>query len=626
MNANLLKQRVHRRSILAVAVLMACTSARALPVLWIGPSGGDWGAPGNWNLGVPGAADDALLTAFNTTVSAGTFSVQSFTGTGTLTVTGGSLSSSAASSVGSFSFSGGTLTGTGAVNINGGGGWTGGTMSGTGTTTFNNALSLSGGSSNTRLISGRTVNFAGTTTWSNGGTSLGSIATANGATLNNTGVWLDQIVNGQAITTTGTASTFNNSGSYTKTGSTYTDIQTRFNNTGTLTVSNNVLYLSGGGSLTNRLDAAGGAVLQLNSGTFSLTGLVASSGSGLLNVATIVNATGSNSFGGSLGVSAGTLDVSGTFDANGFNVSGGTLTGTGAVNINGGGGWTGGTMSGTGTTTFNNALSLSGGSSNTRLISGRTVNFAGTTTWSNGGTSLGSIATANGATLNNTGVWLDQISNGQAITSSGTPSTFNNSGTYIKSGATTTDLSAIRLFNTGTIDVQTSVINLPANFANAGKLMGRGTLATNILTNNGRVAPGESTGTLTIAGSFVQSGTGSLDIELQDPLNRDQLKVTGSATVGGTLNLICFANCSFAIGQSITILDAAPNALTGTFASVVVSGFSINDFTVTYDRANGDVLLNAVAVPEPDTWALFLGGGSLIFLLRGRRLGKSARC
>ena len=597
------------------------SGAQAVNVIWVGPNNSFWDIAANWNTGLPSALSNAQLGAFNTEFRSGNLALQSFVGTGQLTISGGTLAPSAASSIGGLVMTGGTLAGDGTVAVNGASGWTGGTMSGTGTTTFNSALSLSGGS-NTRVISGRPVTVAGTTTWSNAFTSGGSIGLANGATLNNTGVWLDQLSNAQTITSSGAANTFSNSGSYTKSGGTTTDIQTRFNNTGTVTVSNNTLFLSGGGNLTNRLDAAGGATLQLNAGTFGLTGLVAASGSGLLNVATTVNATGSNSFGGSLGVSAGVLDVSGTFDANGFSMSGGTLTGTGAVNINGASGWTGGTMSGTGTTTFNSALSLSGGS-NTRVISGRPVTVAGTTTWSNAFTSGGSIGLANGATLNNTGVWLDQLSNAQTITSSGAANTFNNSGSYVKTGNVNTNLSAINYVNTGVTDVRAGTIQLPASFVNTGKLMGSGTLAAATITNSGRVAPGALTGTMTIAGNFLQTALGSFDVELESPLSRDLLNVTGTANLGGTLSLICFSGCNFAVGTPFRILDAAPNALIGSFASVTLTGFSPDSFfNVIYDRANGDVLLNgfAAAVPEPGTWAMLLSGVAVLAFMRRRRV------
>jgi hypothetical protein len=83
---------------------------------------------------------------------------------------------------------------------------------------------------------------------------------------------------------------------------------------------------------------------------------------------------------------------------------------------------------------------------------------------------------------------------------------------------------------------------LPADFVNAGKLMGDGTLAATTVTNGGRVAPGASPATLTIAGNFVQTALGSFHFRLESLLSTDRSNVTGAGNLGGTLNLIliCF--------------------------------------------------------------------------------------
>ena len=570
---------------------------------------------------VAGTGAGQLLAGGGTVNATGTNSFG-----GTLGVSAGSLNVSGTFNANGYNGSAGALTGTGTVNINGAAVWTGGAMTGAGITNFNNALTLNS-NSRTRSVSGRTLNLNGTTTWTavnDGGGNPGAIAVSNGATLNNNGTWLDQVSIASAMTSSGTASTFNNVGSYTKTGGGTTDIQVVFNNpaTGTVTVNNSVLYLSNGGTLTGTLDAASGATLSLNTGTFAVSGLVAGTGAGqLLAGGGTVNATGTNSFGGTLGVSAGSLNVSGTFNANGYNGSAGALTGTGTVNINGAAVWTGGAMTGAGITNFNNALTLNS-NSRTRSVSGRTLNLNGTTTWTavnDGGGNPGAIAVSNGATLNNNGTWLDQVSIASAMTSSGNPSTFNNFGNYVKSGAgTTTDLSAVNYLNTGTTDVQAGTIRLPPTFANPGRLMGNGSLVATTITNNGHVAPGESTGTLTIGGNFIQSAQGFFDVELQSLANHDLLVVSGSAALGGTLNIICAAGCAFAGGQTFTILDAASNALSGTFANVVLTGFAPGSFTVSYDIPNGDVILNAV--PEPHVWAMLITGIAVLGFRRRRSL------
>jgi hypothetical protein len=458
-----------------------------------------------------------------------------------------------------------------------------------------------------------------------------SFRTGSAATLNNSGTWLDQNAASPAQIGNffgGAQSTFNNTGNYVKSGSASTTFGVAFNNpaSGALSINTGSLVLSAGGASSGSINVAAGAALNVSGGTYNITGLTAGSGTGQLLVSGgVLNTTGNNSFAGTLGISAGTLVAGGVFNVAGLNFSGGVLDGTGAVTINGPSVWTGGQLASTtpgGSTTFNGALALSG--NGVHDITSRTVNFAGTTTWDNapGGSSQGVIRTGSAATLNNSGTWLDQNSASPAQIGNvfgGAQSTFNNTGNYIKSGSATTDMSGINVANTGTIDVQQGVLRLPTAFGNAGRIMGSGTVASSTLTNSGHVAPGESPGTLTLIGSFVQASAGFFDVELQTNDLHDLFVVSGSASLGGTLDLICFANCAITPGQSIKILDAAPNSLTGSFANVVVTGFAPGSFTVIYDRVNGDVLLNAAAVPEPSPWVMLMAGGMALAFLRWRR-------
>src|SRR5580765_7615188 len=89
--------------------------ARAANITWVGPNNGFWDIAGNWNPGLPVAADDVLLGAFDTEFRSGTVTIQSFGGTGRLTISGGSLSVTNASTIGALTLSAGTLGGTGSV-------------------------------------------------------------------------------------------------------------------------------------------------------------------------------------------------------------------------------------------------------------------------------------------------------------------------------------------------------------------------------------------------------------------------------------------------------------------------------------------------------------------------------
>jgi hypothetical protein len=191
--------------------------------------------------------------------------------------------------------------------------------------------------------------------------------------------------------------------------------------------------------------------------------------------------------------------------------------------------------------------------------------------------------------------------------------TFINSGTLIKtSGSGVSSLATIAVTNTGTMDVRSGTLQLPANFTNEGALKGLGTIAAAQIINLGHIAPGASPGTLTLAANLVLDNVGSLDIELHSAALHDLLVVQGNAQLGGTLALSCYALCNLAAGTDIRVLDAS-GTLSGTFAQVTLQGMAAGAFDVVYDSANSDVYLHVTqnvtaAVPEPQTLALFLGG------------------
>ena len=121
-----------------------------------------------------------------------------------------------------------------------------------------------------------------------------------------------------------------------------------------------------------------------------------------------------------------------------------------------------------------------------------------------------------------------------------------------------------------------------------GVLSGNGTLtfSSGSLLNSGAVIqPGASPGTLNVSGDFTQTG-GSLDIEIDQPgpLTNDLLAVSGSATLGGNLNVSLIGRPSINSGDSFTILTAA-GGLSGNFANAAsrVTLMDGSTFDVVYE-------------------------------------------
>ena len=105
----------------------------------------------------------------------------------------------------------------------------------------------------------------------------------------------------------------------------------------------------------------------------------------------------------------------------------------------------------------------------------------------------------------------------------------------------------------------------------AGTLGGSGTLGD--LEVRGTLSPGNSIGTLTVNGNYVQKAGSTYLVELLPPSSSDTVKVSGSATIeGGTLKLVQ-AGSNLLLGQQYTLLTAA-GGLSGAFTTLDASGVS----------------------------------------------------
>lgn len=107
----------------------------------------------------------------------------------------------------------------------------------------------------------------------------------------------------------------------------------------------------------------------------------------------------------------------------------------------------------------------------------------------------------------------------------------------------------------------------------AGTLRGAGTITGAVENTGGVVEPGESPGTLTLGGSYVQGAGGRLEIEIAGTGagQFDALAVGGVATLDGTLALIPTGGYpeSSAVGDSISFLTYG-SSLAGGFATTTV--------------------------------------------------------
>gem|GEM_PF-5919863 len=499
-------------------------------------------------------------------------------GSGLIQLNGSNLTASGTvTDNGLFQFASGVISSNAAPNWTGSGtfNWTGGSFYGTGSTNIaaNFHFNISGGADKVLARfgasnGGHQLNNSGVITW----TGTGRIVAGEGATINNLNGGLFDCQNDSTFDyiNTGDVSTFNNQsgaifrksvGSGSSTFGTFI-----LNNTGTLDVQTGVLDLTAG-NVTHLL--SNGSLLQG-------AGLVRLNGSNVLE--------------------SGTITDNGTFEfATGVINAAGTATWTGSGVFN----WTGGNFYGTGSTNVatNFHFNISGaankvlarfGASN----GGHQLNNSGVITW----TGTGQIVAGEGAVINNLSGGLFDCQNDSAFAyiNTGDVSTFNNqSGAIFRKSLSngSTTFATFLFGNAGTIDVRSGTLvvnngytqtagstllnggNVTAGGINmqGGTLEGAGTVTSNV-TNSGAVSPGLSPGCLTISGNYTQTASGTLRLAiggLTACSEFDQLNVTGTATLNGTLKLNLINDFVPAVGDTFQVITYASHM--GSFAAITGS-------------------------------------------------------
>jgi outer membrane autotransporter protein len=309
--------------------------------------------------------------------------------------------------------------------------------------------------------------------------------------------------------------------------------------TGGTTINGGTLQLGNGGTSGNISgNVANNGTFAINrSDAFSFANVI--SGSGMLQQlgpgTTIL--TTANTYTGGTTVSAGTLRLG----------SGGSLAPTGALTVNGGtfdlnsNNQTVGALSGTG-----GILALGNGT--------LTTDTASNTTLASAITGTGSLTKQGLGTLNLTG------------TNTYTGPTSVTAGTLAVNGSLTSNVTV----------------------GAAGTLGGNGTI-TGLVTNNGIIAPGNSIGTLTINGNFVQNAGTIYQVQVNPAGQSDRINTSGTATINGGMVQVQAQSGTYARNTTYTILNAT-GGVSGAYSSVT-SNFAFLTPSLSYDANNVYLLL-----------------------------------
>ncbi|QJW97713.1 beta strand repeat-containing protein [Frigoriglobus tundricola] len=516
-------------------------------------------------------------------------------------ISGGTVNFDANTKLATLTFTGGTLSGTANLTVTGPLNWTGGTMSGSGTTLSKGALLIETTSA-TPSLSGRTFDNDGSAILTGSGTltivSGALFDNAKGATFN---------VQGDAVIGDGSdTGTFDNAGTFEKTLTTgTTNLEAVFNNSGTVGVQTGTLALAGGGTGSGAFAVSSGAVLAFSGDTDTLSPASHVTGAG-----TVAFQGGTVNLEGAFApantdITGGTVNVTTNLSLADLTMSGGTLTGPSTVTVTGPLDWTGGTMSGSGTTVAAGGLTIDTTVGGNPGLSARTFRNAQVGTLvGNGGT----FAVSNSGTFDNAA--------GGALTIQGSvsfgaaffqgPGTVQNEGTLNLSGTGTTVTVNEPFTTNGTVNLGGNTLNTSGTYTQTGgttnlqggtltaggtgvilqapaSLIGPGTVNGNVA-NSGLVDPGSAgaPGQLTINGSYSQSGTGTLQIQLGGTTpgtgGYDQLVVNGAVALDGTLSVALVNGFVPQSGQQFSFLTDSSES--GTFATDL---FPVGvNFQVTY--------------------------------------------
>jgi autotransporter-associated beta strand protein len=225
--------------------------------------------------------------------------------------------------------------------------------------------------------------------------------------------------------------------------------------------------------------------------------------------------------------------------------------------------------------------------------------------------SIGELSGAQGGAVSggtgNDGIAANWSVGGLNTSATFAGNTYNNVG-FIKVGTGTWTMSGTNISHTGqtTVNGGTLLINGNAVTASgavtvtaAGTLGGTGIIG-GATTINGRLAPGNSPGTLSFSNSLIFTASGSALMEIsKSPLTNDLAKVQTTLTYNGALIVTNVGGGTLASGDSFKIFDATTYA--GSFASLTLpplaAGLAWN--TTTLNTSGTLSVIGTNALPPP---------------------------
>ncbi len=403
-------------------------------------------------------------------------------------------------------------------------------------------------------------------------------------------------------------------------------------NGGALFYDGNFALDNAGANKRNVVIGSAGAIFRpvptASTDSLTISGVISGSDLGILTLGGTNTAsgnltlTGINTYNGGTTISGTVVNAASTAVSPTLILGNNNAIGTGALTFAGAGATTNvlglRSLDATNLTLANRIGDISGSGVTLKFGSSTTGNLTFTNTTS---ASLGAGANRTFQVDNAQTSFANGFTNTSAVIKTGT-------GTLLFGGAST--YTGVTTVNAGTLLVTGSISGSATTVNTTGTLGGTGILQAVTINGGGTLSPGTSIGTLN-TGALSMADTSTLSIELGS-ITGDQVKITGSATLAGTITLGLTLtadptdNTAFTLFNGTATLNGYAggarfaylgNALDEGEAFTATTGLFTQEFTISYTADSGnDVVLTAV--PEPGSAALLLGGLAMLASRRRR--------